>query len=344
MIELFSDTKTKPTAAMRAAMAAAEVGDEAAMEDPTVNRLCARVAELLGKESALFAPSGTMCNQIALAVLGRPGDEVVCDRTAHILCYEGGGLAANAGLNAVPIDGHRGRFTAEQVLAHRRPSTRHAPRQTILALEQTANLGGGAVWSLAQIREVCAVGRAHGMKTHLDGARLLNAVVASGVSAATYAAEFDSVWIDFSKGLGAPVGAALAGDRAFIEECWRVKQRFGGAMRQAGIIAAGALYALDHHVERLAEDHTRARRLADGVAGIAGVIIAPAEVETNLVYFQLDERVAFDAAAFCQRLGQHGVRMGAMAPRLVRAVTHLDVDDAGIDRAIAATREVMRAA
>jgi len=341
MIELFSDTKTKPTGAMREAMARAEVGDEAAFEDPTVNALCERVAALLGKEAAVFMPSGTMCNQAAIAVHCRPGDEIVCDRTSHIICYEGGGLAANAGANAYPIDGARGLFTADQVRAAVRMPMRHVPRQRLLAVEQTSNLGGGAVWPLAQLREVCAVAREHGMATHLDGARLMNAVVASGVSAAEQCASFDSAWIDFSKGLGAPVGGALAGSKAFITEAWRAKQRFGGAMRQAGIIAAAALYSLDHNVERLAEDHANAKRLAEGIEGLPGVVIDVAGVETNLVYFELTAKAKLDAPAFCDALKARGVRMGAMGPRLVRAVTHLDVDRAGIEKAIAESRAVL---
>ncbi|HET6604825.1 MAG TPA: GntG family PLP-dependent aldolase [Xanthomonadaceae bacterium] len=341
-IELFSDTKTQPTPPMRRAMAQAQVGDEAAGEDPTVNQLCERVATLLGREAAVFMPSGTMCNQVSLTVLARPGDEVVCDVGAHIVCYEAGGLAANAGLNALTLPGERGRFSAQQLRAALRMPMRHAPRQSIVSVEQTCNLGGGAIWPLAQLREVVAVARAHGMATHMDGARLLNAVVATGVSAAEQSEGFDAVWIDFSKGLGAPVGAALAGSSAFIDEAWRVKHRFGGAMRQAGIVAAAALYALEHHVERLAEDHANARRLAEGLAQIDGIGIDPATVETNLVYFDLDERVRMDAPTFCtQLLAEHGVRMGAMGPRRVRAVTHLDVDRAGIDTALAAIAALM---
>jgi threonine aldolase len=343
MIELFSDTKTKPTAAMREAMARAEVGDEAAFEDPTVNALCERVAALLGKEAAVFMPSGTMCNQAAIAVHCRPGDEVVCDRTAHIVCYEGGGVAANAGANVCVVDGPRGLFSAAQARAALRMPMRHAPRQRLLAVEQTSNLGGGAVWPLARLREVCAVAREHGMATHMDGARLLNAVVASGVSAAEQCATFDSAWIDFSKGLGAPVGAALAGSKAFIAEAWRAKQRFGGAMRQAGIVAAAALYSLDHHVERLAEDHANAKRLAEALANLPGVAIDVAGVETNLVYFELAADAKLDAPAFCEALKAKGVRMGAMGPRLVRAVTHLDVDRKGIDAAISAAAAVLSA-
>jgi threonine aldolase len=341
-IDFGSDTKTRPTPAMRKAMAEAECGDEAAFEDPTVNALCARVADLLGKEAAVFMPSGTMCNQVALSVLGRRGDDVVCDETAHIVWYEVGGTAANAGLNALTIKGDRGRFTAAQLRAAQRlPRMRHSPRQTVLSIEQTCNLGGGAVWPIEQIESVCAAARELGMRTHMDGARLLNAVVATGVSAQRFAAPFDSVWIDFSKGLGAPVGAALAGSKAFIDECWYVKQRFGGAMRQAGIVAAAALYSLDHHVERMAEDHANARTLAQGLAGIHGVAIDPREVETNLVYFELDAALPMDGAAFCAALRGRGVRMVALGPRRVRAVTHLDVSAADVAAAIGAVRAVL---
>jgi threonine aldolase len=343
-IDFGSDTKTRPTAAMRQAMANADCGDEAAFEDPTVNALCERVAGLLGKESAVFMPSGSMCNQVALCVLGKRGDDIVCDETAHIVWYEVGGTAANAGLNALTLKGDRGRFTADQLRAAQRlPRMRHSPRQTVLSVEQTVNLGGGAIWPLTQIESVCVAARELGMQTHLDGARLLNAVVATGVSAARFAAPFDSAWIDFSKGLGAPVGAALAGSKDFIAECWRVKQRFGGAMRQAGIIAAGALYALDHHVERLADDHANAQRLARGLAEIGGIAIEPREVETNLVYFDLDPAGRHDGASFCKALLAHGVRMVALGPHRVRAVTHLDVSAADVEAAIAAVRDVQSA-
>jgi len=342
LIDLQSDVKTRPTPAMRRAMAEAEVGDEAAGEDPTVNRLCERVAALLGKEAALFAPSGTQCNQIALCVLGRPGDELICDRSAHILCFEAGGLAANAGLNATALEGERGRYSVAQLEAALRSPSRHAPRQSVLALEQTSNLGGGAIWPLEQIEAVCAVARGHGMKTHMDGARLLNATVATGVSAADYARPFDSAWIDFSKGLGAPVGAALAGSKAFIDEAWRVKQRLGGTMRQAGIIAAGALFALEHHVARLKHDHDNAKALARGLDRMPGVAIDPTWIETNLVYFALDpEHCALDAERFCAALLERGVRMGVYGPRLVRAVTHIDVHANDIDTALAAVEAVL---
>jgi len=337
MIDLFSDTKTRPTAAMRQAMATAEVGDERAGEDPTVNRLVARCAALLGKQAAIYLPSGTMCNEIALAVHCRPGDEVLCDMTSHLIGFEGGGPAALAGVMLNPIAGTRGVFDAAQLRARLRPDRPHAPRQRLVAVEQTANLGGGTVWPLATLQDVAAVARERGLATHLDGARLFNAAVASGIDVATWSAPFDSVWVDFSKGLGAPGGAVLAGSAEFVREAERLKLRWGGAMRQSGIIAAACDYALDHHVTRLAEDHANARRLAEGVAAIAGLAIDPATVETNLVYFDVTAP-GLDAADLCRRLAGHGVRMGEMGQRTVRAVTHLDVGFADIAAALDALR------
>lgn len=337
MIDLFSDTKTRPTAAMRQIMANAEVGDERANEDPSVNRLVERCAALLGKEAALYLPSGTMCNEIALAVHCRPGEEVICDATSHIIGFEGGGPAALAGVMLNPIAGARGIYTAVQLREKIRADRPYAPRQRLVEVEQTANLGGGAIWPLATLRDVAGVAHAAGMVTHMDGARLLNACVATGIAAADYAGEFDSVWIDFSKGLGAPGGAVLAGTRAFIDDANRWKQRLGGAMRQSGIIAAACEYALDHHVARLADDHANAKRLAEAIAGIAGLRIDPQAVETNLVYFDVTAP-HLDAERLCARLLAEGVRMGPMGARTIRAVTHLDVDRAGIDKAIATLR------
>jgi threonine aldolase len=337
-VDLYSDTVTRPTAEMRRFMGEAEVGDEQKLEDPTVNLLCEMVAELLGKEAAVFLPSGTMCNEIALRVHARPGEEVIAHRTAHPIHFETGGPGALAGVNMRPIDGPRGQFDVDAVEEAVRPAFRHFPRTRLLWVEQTSNLGGGSIWPLARIEAVTAAARRHGLATHLDGARLMNAVVASGVAACDFAAPFDSAWIDFTKGLGAPVGAALAGSRAFIEEAWRCKQQMGGAMRQAGIIAAGGVWALRHHVKRLAEDHANARRLAEGLAALPGVRLDPATVETNIVFFELTG--ALDAPAAVERLLAHGVRMGALGPRTVRAVTHLDVDAAGIERALAASRAV----
>lgn len=339
-IDFFSDTKTRPTAAMRAVMANAEVGDERADEDPSVNRLVARCAELLGKEAALFLPSGTMCNEISLAVHCRPGDEVICDRTSHLIGFEGGGPAALAGVMLTALAGDRGRFDAAQLAAALRPDRPYAPRQRLVEVEQTANLGGGAIWPLEQLDAVAALARTHGLATHMDGARLLNAVVASGIAAADYARGYDSVWIDFSKGLGAPGGAVLAGSREFIREATRLKLRWGGAMRQSGIIAAACDYALDHHVARLANDHANAAALARGIAQIDGLAIDPAGVDTNLVYFDVT-RAGLDAPRLCAALLQRGVRMGEMGERTVRAVTHLDVDASAVTTALAALRAAL---
>jgi threonine aldolase len=340
MIDLYSDTRTKPTPGMRKAIAEAEVGDEQAMLDPTVNALCERVAELLGKEAAVYLPSGTMANQIAARVHCRQGDEIILAATAHPIHAESGGPAALAGVMMKGLPGERGMFTADQVRAAiSSPSWRHSPRSRLLEVENTTNFGGGAVWPIAQITAVTAVAREHGLACHMDGARLMNAVVASGTPAADYAAPFDTLWLDFSKGLGAPVGAVLAGSRDLIHEAWRVKQQIGGAMRQAGIIAAACLYALDHHVERLAEDHSNASRLAQGLAQIRAVAIDPASVETNIVWFDVKGRLSAADAAVALR--DHGVLIGGYGQSRMRAVTHLDVTTADIDKALGALRQVL---
>jgi threonine aldolase len=338
-VDLQSDTVTKPTAEMRRFMCDAEVGDEQKGEDPTVNALQDAVAELLGKEAALFLPSGTMCNEIAMRVHCRPGDEMLAHRTAHPIHFETGGPAALAGVNVSALDGPRGQYDADAVAAAIRPDNRYMPKSRLLWVEQTSNLGGGSIWPLARITAVTNVARARGLRTHLDGARLLNAVVASGVSARDFSAPFDSAWIDFTKGLGAPVGAAIAGSREFIAEAWRLKQQMGGAMRQAGIIAAGGVFALRHHVKRLGDDHANARRLADGLAKLPGVILDPSTVETNIVIFELRAMTAESAVT---GLLARGVRMGAMGPRAVRAVTHLDVSSDQIERTLEAAAAVLR--
>jgi threonine aldolase len=331
-VNLYSDTQTRPSEGMRRAMAGAEVGDEQRGQDPTVNALQERVAELLGKEAALFLPSGSMCNQIAIRIHIRPsGDELYTHRLSHPIVAEAGGAAAVSGALIHPLDGDGGMFKGATLeAAMRDPANRHAPHSRLVCVEQTTNLGGGRVWPRAALDDVLAVAARHELRTHLDGARLLNACVASGAGAASYAAGFDSAWIDFSKGLGAPVGACLAGSRELIADAWRYKQMLGGAMRQAGIVAAGALWALEHNVERLAEDHANARALAEGLAQIDGVTIDPATVETNIVIFAVA-----DPAGLVERLMAEGIELVAMGP-FVRAVTHLDVDRAGIERALAA--------
>ena len=270
-VNLYSDTQTRPTPEMRRAMAEAEVGDEQHFGDPTVNALCERVAELLGFEAAVFLPSGTMCNAIGFRLHIRAGgDEAYLHRISHPIKAEAGGPAAISGAVLCPLEGERGMFDAATLAAAMRPpGDRYHPRSRLVSVEQTTNLAGGHVWPLAQLREVVEVAKANGLRLHMDGARLMNAVVASGVPTTEWTQGFDTAWIDFSKGLGAPMGAVLAGSRELIDEAWRYKQMFGGALRQAGIVAAGALWALDHHVERLALDHENARTLARGPGGHA---------------------------------------------------------------------------
>ena len=331
-INLYSDTQTRPTDGMRAAIAGAVVGDEQRGLDPTTTALQDRVAELLGHEAAVFLPSGTMCNQIALRLHARPGgDEVILDRTSHPVNSEAGGPAQVSGLMIRTLDGAGGVFTPDQLEAAVRPAgNRYMPRSRLVSVEQTSNLGGGHVWPLETIRGVLAVARRYGLRAHLDGARLLNAVAASGVPASDYARGFDTAWLDFTKGLGAPVGAVLAGSRELIDEAWRWKQMLGGAFRQSGMVAAGCLYALDHHVARLVEDHEHARLLAEGLAELSGVQLDPADVETNIVIFEVD-----DARTLVGRIADR-VELQVVDARRVRAVTHLDVSRADVERALEA--------
>jgi threonine aldolase len=331
-INLYSDTQTRPSGGMREAIARAVVGDEQRGLDPTTRALEERVAELLGLPAAVFLPSGTMCNEIALRLHARPGgDELLLDRTAHPINSEAGGPAVVSGLMVRVLDGAGGVFTADQLSeALRPPGNRYTPRSRVVSVEQTSNLGGGRVWPLSAVTSVLDVARRHGLRAHMDGARLMNAVVASGVSASSYASGFDTAWIDFTKGLGAPVGAVLAGSRELIDEAWRWKQMLGGAFRQSGIVAAGCLYALDHNVDRLAEDHAHAQLLARGLAALPGVTLDPADVETNIVIFSVD-----DAPGLVQRLADR-VELQAFDEHRVRAVTHLDVSRADIELALEA--------
>jgi threonine aldolase len=334
-IDLRSDTVTLPTLEMRLAMANAVVGDDVFGDDPTVIRLEERTAELLGKEAALFVPSGTMGNEIAVRAHTEPGDEILVEATAHIYYYESGGPAALAGVICRCLAGERGVFTGADVEGALRPSDVHFAPTKLVCVENTHNRGGGKVWPLERIAEVAAVARQHGLRLHLDGARLWNASVASGVSEREYAGHFDSVSVCFSKGLGAPVGSALSGTREFIARARRFRKLFGGGMRQAGIIAAGALHALEHHRPRLAEDHANARALAEGLALLPGVELDPASVETNIVRFRV---VDLPAAALVKRLGEAGVRLLATGPDTLRAVTHLNVTKDDIVAALDAFR------
>lgn len=339
LVNLYSDTQTRPVQAMRTAMATAEVGDEQRGEDPTVTDLCERVAGLLGKAAAVFLPSGTMCNEIAIRLHCRPGDAVHLHPTSHPIVAEAGGPAALSGAVLTAVPGAGGMFSAAALQESLfQDGNRYQPRSRLVSVEQTTNLAGGRVWPPGQLRDVLEVAQQRRMRTHLDGARLMNAVVASGVPAARWADGFDTAWIDFTKGLGAPLGAVLAGSAELIEQAWRHKQMMGGSLRQAGIVAAGCRWALEHHVDRLAEDHAHARLLAEGLAGLPGITLDPAGVETNIVVFRLA-----DAAGFCAELESgHEVRMGALGSGLVRAVTHHDVDTAGVHRAIDAARTVLK--
>ncbi|MGH3142530.1 MAG: threonine aldolase family protein, partial [Gaiellales bacterium] len=330
-IDLRSDTATRPTAEMLAAIAAAEVGDEQRREDPTVNALQERAAALLGQERALFVPTATMANQIALRTLTRPGDVLVAEERTHVLVFEAGGPAVHSGLVAHPLPGDRGRITPDQLREVVRVSDDLQP-PSIVVLEQTHRSAGGRVWPLDELAAVAETARELGLSVHLDGARLLNAAVASGVAAAEYGSIGDTVTLCFSKGLGCPMGAVLAGPRETMGKAWRGKFLFGGAMRQAGIVAAAALFALDHHVDRLAEDHARARRLAEGLAE-TGLPVDPATVETNFVGLDVEPlRLTTEEAT--ERIASQGVLVGWLRPGIIRLATYLGVEDDDIDAAV----------
>jgi threonine aldolase len=325
---------------MREAMARAEVGDEQIGDDPTVNLLCQRVADLLGKEAAVFMPSGTMCNVAATLAYCRPGDEIMAHPTAHIIAREGGAHAALGGFQITPLSGEDGQFAPETFRAALHPRSRYQPPQVLVSVEQTANIGGGTIWKKADLDEIVGIAKAHGLATHMDGARLLNACVATGISAQDMAAGWDSAWIDFSKGLGAPIGGAIAGSRDFIDEVWRWKQRLGGSMRQAGICAAACIYALDHHVDRLADDHANARALARGLSQIDGITVQ--QPETNLVFFKPDG-AGVAGNTMVAELGKRGVLLAMMDGR-IRACTHLDVTAGMIEETVGLVRDIVRGA
>lgn len=330
MIDLYSDTKTRPTRGMRRAIAEAVVGDEQHGEDPTVTALNERVAKLLGKPAAVFLPSGTMANEIALLVHCRPGDEVLTHEQSHLLNFEGGAPSALGGVMVRGLRGARGMFDETTLRAGLRRRTRIQPRSRLVCFEQTTNLGGGAVWSLAQMEALATLAHEAGLRTHMDGARLWNAVVAAGIAAERYASAFDTVFVDFTKGLGAPFGAVLAGSEVHIEEAWIWKQRLGGAMRQAGLMAAACTYALDHHLDRLRFDHENARRLAVLLRQVKGLRVD--EPETNMVYCDVTQ-LGISAAQFDERLQAHDIRMSTQSLTRLRAVTHLDVTAADIEKA-----------
>jgi threonine aldolase len=340
-IDLRSDTVTRPTPGMRAAMAAAEVGDDIFSDDPTINRLQERVAELLGKEAALFMPSGTMSNQTAIKTHTQPGDELICDANSHICHYETGGPAALSGVMCRTVEGVNGLLHVKQLEGLPRGLNDHNPHTTLICLENTHNRGGGAIYPLEQLADICLWAKRHGLARHLDGARLMNAVVATGIPARKWADHFDTVSICFSKGLGAPVGSALAGPKDFIIRARRNRKMLGGGLRQSGILAAAALYALDHHVDRLAEDHRHAKLLAEGASTIPGLTVWPDEIQTNLVFLKLAPQLG-PAAALAQRLRERGVLVLPTASQMLRLVTHLDVSRAQIEQAVKILAEVVR--
>ena len=331
-IDLRSDTVTRPTLDMRRAIAEAEVGDDVLGDDPTVLRLQERVAVLLGKEASLFVPSGSMANQASIRAQTQPGDEIICHADSHIYHYEAGAPAGLSGCSLRLLPGDRGRFDAPAVRDAVRPSDSHYPRSSLVVIENTHNRGGGSIWSLSAIADIRSVAKECGLAMHLDGARLMNACVATGLKPTDYTTYFDSVSMCFSKGLGAPVGSIVAGNATLIRRVHRIRKMLGGGMRQVGVLAAAALYALDHHVERLAEDHENARRLGEVLASLPGVSIDPRSIETNIVIFDVSERVG-PAKAICDALRVEGVWMMAIAPQRIRAVTHLDVSRTDIDRA-----------
>ena len=337
-VNLYSDTQTRPSPAMKQAMMEAETGDEQGGSDPTVWELCDRTAALLGKQAAMFLPSGTMCNQVAVATHCRPGDEILAHQDAHIQSSEAGGPGAISGVMIRGLPGNRGIFTAETLNAAIRPVSRYSPPQTLVEVEQTANKGGGTCWKLSELREVAEVAHAHRMKVHMDGARVLNATVVLGVAASDMVADCDTVWLDFTKGLGAPLGAVLAGPRDFIGEAWRWKQRLGGSMRQAGMNAAACIYALNHNIDRLAEDHRNAAILARSMSQIPGIEVE--NPETNLVFFDT-KATGLTTSEFAARLRPLGVSISVSDTYRGRACTHLDVNAAQIDEAIAAMRQVL---
>lgn len=337
-IDLYSDTQTRPTPAMREAMARAVVGDEQSNDDPTTLALCARAAELLGQEAGVFMPSGTMCNLASILVHTRAGDEIIVDDQSHIYNTEAAGSAAIGGVSVAPLRTPAGIFSVEAFAAAIRPAARTAPRSALVSIEQTTSFSGGSVWALDDMRRIRDIAHERGLKAHIDGARLLNAVVATGIPAADYADGFDSVWIDLSKGLGCPVGAVLCGTEEFIVEAWRWKYRLGGAMRQSGVLAAAGLYALDHHVEQLRIDNGHIRLLHGFIADAPGLGFDPTAGQSNILCFSVTG-LGVTAPEFARGCLAHDVRVRAIGNHQIRVTTHIDVTRSQVERAA----EVIRA-
>ncbi len=339
VLDFRSDTVTRPTPAMRKAMAEAEVGDDVLGDDPTVLRLQERVAGILGKEAALFVPSGTMSNLIAVRLHCKPGEEFLCEAGCHVYHFEQAGYAQLCGVAARAVEGAYGVLRVEQLEGLIRPDNAHFARTRMVALENTHNRGGGRIQPYAYVEAIARWAHGHGLTTHLDGARLFNAVVATGIEVTRWARHFDTVSVCFSKGLGAPVGSALSGPRDWIAEAARHRKVLGGGMRQAGVLAAAALFALEQHVDRLAEDHANAQRLAEGIRDIDRLRLDPPTVDTNLVFFHVDPAWG-PAAEFSAELKRRGLWMLATSPTMIRAATHLDVDRDDVERAIGILAQV----
>jgi threonine aldolase len=339
-VDLRSDTVTRPSPAMREAMAKAEVGDDVFGDDPTINALQDRLAALFGREASLFVASGTMGNQVSLAAHTRPGDEVILEAGAHIFQWEAGAPAVLSGLSVFAVEGKRGVITAEQVAERIRPDDEHYVRTRVVAIENTHNHSGGTIFPLSEMERLRALTKKRGLLLHLDGARLWNAHVATGVAFSTYGSLSDSISVCFSKGLGCPVGSAVIGDHDFVERARRARKRFGGGMRQAGILAAACLYALDHNLKRLADDHANALLLAHALAEVPGVGVDVDTVQTNIVYFDV-RNTGRSAQEVVQHLESHGVRTIALGPTRLRLVTHLDVDRPACEFAADVLRKVL---
>ena len=337
MIDLRSDTVTKPSKAMLEAMFSADVGDDVFSEDPTVNALEKKVAGMFGKEDALFCASGTMANQVAINVHVRPGDEVICHRLSHVYYYEGGGISKNSGASVCLLDGDRGLITASDVEMHINPDDLHRPVTALVEVENTMNKGGGAIYDFNELKAIAAVCKKHRLKLHLDGARLFNAIVEGNETPLHYGEIFDSISICLSKGLGAPVGSVVTGDAAFIKRARRVRKVFGGGMRQAGYLAAAGIYALDHHIQRLKEDHARARYLADVLSRVDYVeSILP--VDSNILIFTLVP--GFSEKVFLKKLRESGILAFSLSPRMIRFVTHLDFTDDMLELTVERLKEI----
>lgn len=341
MIDLRSDTITRPTAAMRRAMADAEVGDDVFDDDVTVHKLQDRVSQLLGKEAGLFVPSGTMANQLAIKSHTQAGDEIICESGAHIFNYEAGGPAVLSAVQVFPIQGELGILSVDQISDAVRTENVHHPRTRLVCLENTHNRAGGTIYPVETIREIRAFCDAHGLLMHLDGARLWNAHVASGIPLSELAADFDSVSVCFSKGLGAPIGSLLLGNRDFITKAHRYRKLFGGGMRQVGIIAAGALYAVEHHIPRLLDDHCRIKKMAESLSQIEAIQVDLETVQTNILYFSVDHKMG-SAVHISDKLKEAGVWMLPVGPQMIRAVAHLDICEKDMDTAIQVCQSVLQ--